>query len=283
MRSRATWRIRQKDPRNWLGWLARDPLAPARWVAGNGAKVLRLAAFAEMVGGQWLAAALLFIFASAPEGVVSSLDAIWGGRIHLKARRFSPRPLPVSELLTLPSPEPSFPCRIEILNRGTLVGTDIGIVTFLEGWLHYEGHRTSFSLRRSDVSERSGERLNLAEGGTVAFEPHDWIELGDTVEFDLKKRFGANLRSWMRSDAPVGEPILPPLTFHSSGVLRAWSNLVTDLVSCVPMYAFLLWLTSYEWATLLILPFLLSLTRSLRDVRRVRKTLGSMRPLPAVE
>jgi len=235
-------------------------------------------AFAALVSGEWLAAMMCFSIASVPAPIVVVLSSMWGGRFLLGAKSFVSRPLPIETLLTLPSPVPQFPCRVEISKGGTMPGSDIGIVMFVDSWLHYEGHRTSFALRPCDVSLRSGDRLNLKEMGVVDFDPHDWLAAGGILEPDLKKRFVANLESWMRSGPPAGEPLLPPARFHPSGILRAWSNLATAVVSCVLVYSFLAWFNGSTWTTLLSLPFLLGLAHALMDVHRASLCLTERLP-----
>ena len=93
---------------------------------------------------------------------------------------------------------------------GHRLGRDVGIATFVDGWLHFEGRRTSFSLRRSDVDRQLGGRLRLSEGGEVEFEPQDDLVASGLLERNLAARFQADLNRWMRDDPPLGESILPP-------------------------------------------------------------------------
>lgn len=161
-----------------------------------------------------------------------------------------------------------------------MLGWDVGIVTFVDGWLHYEGYRVSFAIRRCDATLRTADRLKLAAGETVTFEPQDCLLADELVELDLKNLFKSNLKSWMRSEVPVGEPVLPPATFHPNGAVRAWSNLATASVSCVLYYVFLITLNGSAWAALLFLPFLVGFLRSLVDLRRLRLSSRLAAPVP---
>ena len=69
---------------------------------------------------------------------------------------------PSPKLLALapdPAPGESFPVRV-VLRRSGKPLIDDALLTFVDGWLHVEGLRTSFSLRACDVGE-------LTERGSV--------------------------------------------------------------------------------------------------------------------
>ncbi|RYG15837.1 hypothetical protein EON82_25780 [bacterium] len=62
------------------------------------------------------------------------------------ASRLRPPKKTVEPLLTLPPVSRTFPCDVEILRNGQLLGWDRGVVNFVDGWLNFEGYRTGFSL-----------------------------------------------------------------------------------------------------------------------------------------
>ena len=167
-----------------------------------------------------------------------------------------PRPeVAVANLATLPAPGPAFSCRVEVRCDGLLLGEDEGVLAFVGSWLHFAGLRTEFSLSRSDITAshalsglalarqavaRSlpattargprfrGSRAEVSLSGAmnVAFDPcgawsgTDYFEDAKAVQTGLR---GA-LRFWANDAPPVGrgEPVLPPIDVHESGVARAW-------------------------------------------------------------
>lgn len=50
-----------------------------------------------------------------------------------------------------PSPVAQFAVRVGLRQRGVEYGTDQGFLSFVDGWLHFDGLRTSFSLKAADV------------------------------------------------------------------------------------------------------------------------------------
>ena len=124
---------------------------------------------------------------------------------------------PVESLLTLPAVARAFACEVEVGNGSVALGTDRGAATFLDGWLHFEGFRTAFSLSRDDVHRRRENRLELCQGGDVEFRP----------DGDVAREFSSALDRCYRVDqAAQGVSILPPVQLHPSGVARSWGEFV---------------------------------------------------------
>ncbi len=213
---RAVWRARPNDPRTVLGWAARDggygklPL----WLA-----FLMMAALGAL--STWTPWALL----AAPP-------------ILLRVRR-PPAQVDLGALRTLPPPGPAFDCwlKIERGSENVVTGMDEGVVTFVDGWLHYAGLRTDFSLRAADVrglgEDGPGPRM-LLQDVTVEFVA---ISLLQRAEFERATKL------WYRSSAAEGEsPTLPPRGVHPSGVARAWLEVAQTVSTSLAVSVFFLWI-----------------------------------------
>ncbi len=223
--------------------------------------------------GEWVRAVFLY-----------TLSSIQGEPyVYRNTLPFSPKPLPIGSLLTLPPPAAPYPCRVEVRKRGVVLGIDMGVVTFLDGWLHYEGLRTSFSLRKADVSAHSEDRLELLEGGWIVFGPQDTLAAGEFTEVGLAARFRANLASWMRSDSAEGEPILPPITAHSTGIARARSAFVADMVFAIVVLSLAATYSSSFWTCVVAIFSGLEIVLRLRDLRRIARLSRSSPRVAAVE
>lgn len=191
---RAVWRRSPHDPRSGWGWALSErerQLRPAR----GGLGCLALAG----------AAGLLF---AGHAGVAFGLVAVW-----LALGLVRPRPRPIEPLLTLPPPATAYPCDVDVLRDDVVIGTDRGFVTFLDGWLHFEGFRTTFSLSRADARGRQKNRVELVKGG-VEFRPNG-----------PASPFSSALDRWYRIDSAArGISVLPPQDVHPSGVAHAWAD-----------------------------------------------------------
>lgn len=210
MVQRAIWRKRSDDPQSVLGMLIADRAhyaeSPLRAIGCLGL----IGTVVFLFRGELLPAAISF-------GITAVLP-------RLRMRRKS-----VVDLLTVPLPAPAFPGTVEITSDGAMIGWDRGVVTFLDGWLYFEGRRTSFSLSRSDVRQRRQNEIEL-DGSGVRFFPDDAFSAGPLRESGLQARFAAELDRWYRIDSAVkGISILPPNTLHRSGVVRAWADVVASI------------------------------------------------------
>ena len=202
MARRAAWRNVPDDPRTSLGWLLADadhrPLSPFA-AYGMTLALVVLASFWSL----WVLLALPLLALST---------------------RVLARPRDLTLHRTTPPPGPAFDCRVEsltevdVLGHGTLLGSDEGIATFVDGWLHYAGRRAEFALRRDDPRQTSetndGLLLRLGEDEWLSIRPLD--ERDDDF---LRRAF----RIWANAaPMPSGESQLPPTAVHPAGMARAW-------------------------------------------------------------
>lgn len=276
MRSRALWRERADDPRTLLGWAVRDGGGAVRFAARQFRLAFVVLAAVSLARGDFVSGLLALALAVVPVGAVRAVESLRGMRDLPGRTKLTPRSLPVRDLVTLPPPATPYPCRVEVYRNGTLLGTDEAIVTFLDGWLHVEGRRTSFALRGADVFRRTGLRLDLVEGGLVEFAPQDWLVVGGHTETDLADRFRTAIGEWAREAAPPGESILPPATAHPTGAVRAWGKLGV----CLLLVAFLAAIFGASGA---LAPVALAALQALADLRRVHRLALPAKALPAVE
>ncbi len=99
--------------------------------------------------------------------------------------------------------------------RGVVTGFDRAAATFLDGWLHLEGCRTSFTLRASDAKVdwlRNGTlRVGFADGQSVSI----WVFEGASDFGARPVSFHHDAKLW-RCDReyPEGESVLPPLSAY---------------------------------------------------------------------
>ena len=116
-----------------------------------------------------------------------------------KAWRTAPEPLPF----------PYYPARVRLARMGTPTGRDEGHVAFVDGWLVFEGERTTFSLSAADVEKIDWEdrfaRLLLKGQQTV--------EIVGTKDCDVLK---TELMVWYSRPPAVGLSRLPPISWHPS-------------------------------------------------------------------
>lgn len=202
MARRAIWRAQPDDPRTGFGWLLADadsrPFSPG----------VALGFVLALGGLAWLWSLWVLLFLP----------------LIVLCTRVPARPRDLTPLRTTPPPGPAFDCRVEsltdvdVLVRSTLLGSDEGIVTFVDGWLHYAGRRTEFALRRDDLRQSSEETgrllLKLAADEWLTIKPLD-----DRDDDFLRRAF----RIWARTmPMPSGESLLPPTAVHPAGLARAW-------------------------------------------------------------
>ena len=108
-------------------------------------------------------------------------------------------------------PVEAFWVRILVERDGVRTGTDHGYATFVDGWFVFEGLRTSFALKESDVSRIEHPRdvpyrLALVDGTRLVVDP-----LGvPSVAQELKRAVVA----WRTSPSAGGESVFPPALVH---------------------------------------------------------------------
>lgn len=94
--------------------------------------------------------------------------------------------------------------KVELYRAAFKYGEDVGLASFVDGWLHFEGNRCSFAL--PPLSRVSDETLSMPFSGPTR---------GHRVEFtpiENKSEFKVCFRDWTRGKpSPSEETILPPV------------------------------------------------------------------------
>ncbi|HWD41027.1 MAG TPA: hypothetical protein VG944_19420 [Fimbriimonas sp.] len=153
--------------------------------------------------------------------------------VWMKALRHRPHPR-VLHLLDVPRSEHQFPVRILLTAHRQRLGSDEGVISFIGGWLHFEGLRTAFSFKPDAVELKSSPkqiyspidtlmwksqsqnlethslhyRINNFDR-TVEIEPYNRIQ---GVPSPLREDFNALIRAWKKRDVPPeGESLAPPI------------------------------------------------------------------------
>lgn len=173
----------------------------------------------------------------------SGTAAAW---LWARGRRASPD---VADLLDLPASFPQFPVELSYRVQHHSYGRDEGIISFAGGWMHFQGRRTSWSLRESDVAPPAPEEPRLFFAPRSILQNIEWRD-GDKIfgililPMDganglgkgLRKRFAQALDDWkVDSLTPEGSAVLPPV--------RAMDDLAERVASGVRTWRALGWVT----------------------------------------
>ncbi len=111
-------------------------------------------------------------------------------------------------------------------------GRDHGRISFVDGWLYFEGERTSFSLAPSDVelawyarSLHHAKRIELNLGNTI---PGAVIVMDGITKID--PRLFKVLCSWQNSSGRVeGDSVFPPMQRSGSGGYSRMQDMRTSV------------------------------------------------------
>jgi len=134
----------------------------------------------------------------------------------------------VLNLLDYPSQVPQLPVRVLLSRDDMTIGQDDGVVSFCDGWLHYQGLRTSFSLHRSNVAmfpsanRAAGSHVQLTydlQGHRQRLTVFPYNEMSDRVaQWD---EFQRHFWNWNKTHLDLdGQPVFPPVAADPSYVHR---------------------------------------------------------------
>ena len=120
-----------------------------------------------------------------------------------------------------------FPTEVSVRRRGVLLGQDQGTISFVDGWLYFEGLHTQFSFRESDVLKMKKGRNRTY---SLLFEERAMI----VVRADRAESFACALINWRTSRlVPEGSAQFPPILPHHSALHEPTGRLLigTTLVA----------------------------------------------------
>jgi hypothetical protein len=156
--------------------------------------------------------------------------------MYVRSRRAPPH---LADLLDLPPVCPQFPVELSYRSTAALYGKDQGIVSLFDGWMHFQGRRTSWSLSTKELkkhrwSRRSGNSGLLASVKTSAvfhtFRWNDGKEERVVVMFPmnkieglgggLRKKFEQAIEPWFNAPAVSSDTLLWPPTLAAPGLVR---------------------------------------------------------------
>ena len=114
------------------------------------------AGIAVALAGGWALVFALIPFLPSP-GILVGIScwllapatvAAW---MRTQTRRAAPH---VADLVDLPATCPQFPVELQYRFHGCVYGVDEGLISFVEGWMHFQGRRTSWFLSCNDGHSR---------------------------------------------------------------------------------------------------------------------------------
>ena len=194
---RADWRRSPGDPETLAGWTLRAILEESPRIVGTTLLTILFVGFAVLTDG------------------VAFFSGFSPGDLKFRGRRLR-APSSLSYLAPSPAlPDERFPVFLRLIRQGVRTGQDEGVVIFFDGWLLFEGRRTTFAIRNRDALFLSDEdnRLRFDQGIEGEFFPYE----KDGDRRDLRDAFGVALLRWSKGPSPDGEPVLPPGTVHPWG------------------------------------------------------------------
>lgn len=268
---RAVWRRRPEDPRTVAGYLVRNESRLPVRVRRN----LWRASLA------WVLAIGLATALSGPfVGLFVGLLGLAGLMVYARPGAREHAALP-----TL-GEDAAFPVTLEVRRKGRRLGWENGWITFVDGWLVYEGMRTSFALkpdslkRGGTVAANSLLRLHLTDGTTIRLmRLSDFMQTQRPAGWRDGRHMRDAFRAWREGDVPKGEAVFPPAE-RSSRVLAEAMSASFTLTALLMTLGFVLVL-SQEWRAvgMMLVLAIASLGWSGHEFHRLRKTLQTPTPI----
>lgn len=156
------------------------------------------------------------------QAVIGSWGAVW---LRAKSWRAAPH---VSDLLDLPATFPQFPVELKYKILGCSYGADEGVLSFVDGWMHFQGRRTSWSLcapGANAIGVQAVSSCAQASSTTPVTKIITWRRLGRSYQIEvlpmdrleglgagLQRKFSLELDAWNRTARRCkGAPIFPPV------------------------------------------------------------------------
>lgn len=173
-----------------------------------------------------------FRFPGAVVGLVTASTVLLGNTFYKE--KPSAR---VLEMKDPSSPVPCFPVDLQLMRQKRVYGEDHGIVSFVDGWLVYEGEDCSFSVKVEDVKLQVAVTARVDSLGFLSLR---WGDLTEQTMIRLrpkglksraKDRWGDSvlrsdlyvaLKDWLRVKAEAdGVSLFPPVVPHPTTLVNA--------------------------------------------------------------
>lgn len=218
---------------------SRAPLAKvprfAEWNAGALVRSTQTASLAWKLRqlnfwmlGLFIALGVLVAKMPALAGAFASLYGLIFARLFYRSK-------PSAEVLDLKdpsSPIPAIPVDLVLKYSGYVYGEDHGIVSFVDGWMVYEGEDCSFSVKAQDVNKNITKRGQTDQIDFTYFEFGSWRKeylmglrpkgLNLNATTSSTDPLAVPLHDWLDVEAPVpGESVYPPAVPHPGTVAIA--------------------------------------------------------------
>lgn len=198
----AQWRRRPEDPRHALGWIMWGDRHMSRQQRVGFFKVMlacaaAIALFTVVLGGAVLIIGPLIAW------LLLALYARPGAREHAQ----------LPEL----GGDTAFPVTLDLWSHGRKVGRENGWVAFADGWLVYEGLRTNFSVRMSDIHLGAPQTGSLTiwypdKGAARLTLLTDFMQTNRPAKMGASRDLDRAVAAWRAGPSPAGQPFFPPQT-----------------------------------------------------------------------
>ena len=209
----ARWRRRTGDPTSLRGWLVGNETFVALGkdeATQRNARLVLCGCVVYLV----LGAVLIFGFPKVGSVILPFVNCCIMVPVLVSSARRKPPPDEDPY-----GPGESLLVQASVRNSGGMrTGGDIGRLISSEGWLLFEGERTSFAVTRGEAYEpRYGETglVNLEDGRSVLFSAPDAGVLERV------------LTDWSASPVAEGEAVLPPVEIHPGIWVERWTMTLT--------------------------------------------------------
>lgn len=211
-----------------------------------------------LVFGIGVGVLIFYTFPWVPDAIIwlpilagAALRNTWFSMLYGRANRA------VEKLLDDPPTVPQLPVRITLWSGDWAIGKDEGVVSFCDGWMHYQGLRTSFSLHRSNVARHPESGWALGAPFRFAYElqdRHRTLQVQPLNALGSKSRlqwdeFHRLFWYWDKTEEDLnGSPVYPPTMADPAfaGRLKmmvaAWLVLTWELIAVlfdhrIPVFA----------------------------------------------
>ncbi len=168
---------------------------------------------------------------------------VWGTTLTWLRIRLRGAPPHLSDLVDLPGAFSQFPVEVTYKTGPYTYGFDAGIVSFVDGWMHFRGHRTSWAITPDtvkvlDLGSKNLRRIHWREVDGRCHEVSVWpIDKIGGIPGQLRVRFLEALDEWKdKSTSSQAHVVLPPKTPDPESRSSLWASLRALDPSNIPFF-----------------------------------------------